>query len=130
MNISNRTADTRWKGLYLVGTTAALLVGVCFVIDDIGVIATCLPPTTVIGWFTFLQHDRLHGVFDLLLLDMVAVALYVPVYLALYVALRRASRSAMALATILAFIGIGIYLASNTAYWMVSLSDQYAAATK
>jgi len=106
-----------------------LLVGVCFVIELIGVIATGLPPTTVIGWFTLLQHDWLRGLFDLFLLDLVSVALYVPLYLALYVALRRASPSFIALATILAFIGIAVYFASNTAFWMVSLSDQYAAAT-
>jgi hypothetical protein len=124
-----RTADARWKGLYIVGGIAALMIGLFFVIEIIGVSATGLPPTTVIGWFTLLQHDWLRGLFDLFLLDMVSVALYVPLYLALYVALRRDSPSFIALATILVFIGIAVYFASNTAFSMLSFSSQYAAAT-
>jgi hypothetical protein len=122
-------ADSRWKGLYKVGGTAALLAGVLFVIEIIGVIATGPPPLTVIGWFTLLQHNRLRGLFDLFLLDMVVTALFVPLFLALYVALRRASPSLMAIATILGFVGIALYFASNTAFSMLSLSDHYAAAT-
>lgn len=44
-------------------------------------------------------------------------------------ALCRASPFLMALATILAFVGIALYFASNTAFSMISLSDHYAAAT-
>ncbi len=123
------TADARWKGIYIVGAAAALLVGGCFVIELIGVITTGLPPTTVLGWFTLLQHDWLRGLFDLFLLDLVAVALYIPLYLALNMALRRASPLFMAIATILALVGIAFYFASNRVFWMLSLSDQYAAAT-
>jgi hypothetical protein len=50
-------------------------------------------------------------------------------FLALYAALRRASESFMAIATTLAFVGIALYFASNTAFSMLSLSDQYEAAT-
>jgi hypothetical protein len=50
-------------------------------------------------------------------------------FLALYVALRRANRSYMAIAALLGFTGIAVYFASNTAFSMLSLSDQYAAAT-
>lgn len=123
------TADARWKGLYIVGGAAALIAGVLFVIEIIGVIATGPPPLTVIGWFTLLQHNRLRGLFDLFLLDMVATALFVPMLLALYAALRRASPYLMALATIIGFVGIALYFASNTAFSMLSLSDHYAAAT-
>jgi hypothetical protein len=44
-------------------------------------------------------------------------------------ALCRASPFLMAIATILAFVGIALYFASNTAFSMISLSDHYAAAT-
>jgi hypothetical protein len=122
-------ADSAWKPLYRIGGAAALLAAVLFVIEIIGVSATGPPPLTVIGWFTLLQHNRLLGLFDLFLLDMVVTALFVPMFLALYVVLRRASPSLMALATIIAFIGIAVYFASNTAFSMLSFSDHYAAAT-
>jgi hypothetical protein len=124
-----KTAKSAWKPLYRIGGAAALLAGVFYVIEIIGVIATGPPPLTVIGWFTLLQHDRLRGLFDLFLLDLVVTALFVPMFLALYVVLRRANPSLMALATILAFVGIAVYFASNTAFSMLSFSDHYAAAT-
>ncbi len=86
-----RTADARRIGLYKVGGTAALIAAALFVIEIIGVIATGPPPLTAIGWFTLLQHNRLRGLFDPFLLDMVVTALLVPLLLALYAALRRAS---------------------------------------
>lgn len=50
-------------------------------------------------------------------------------FLALYAVLRRAHKSTMAIATTLALVAIAVYFASNTALSMLSLSDQYAAAT-
>jgi hypothetical protein len=124
-----KTAFSASKPLCRIGGAAALIAAALFVIEIIGVIATGPPPLTVIGWFTLLQHDRLRGLFDLFFLDMVVTALLVPLFLALYAVLRRASPYLMALATILGFVGIALYFASNTAFTMVSLSDHYAAAT-
>src|ERR1051326_5407120 len=56
-------------------------------------------------------------------------ALVIPMFLALYAALRRVSPSLMAIALTLGLIGIAAYLATNTAFSLLSLSDQYAAAT-
>ena len=124
-----RTEDLRWKSLYKAGAIAALIAGVLYVIEIIGVSATGPPTTTVIGWFTLLHNNQLRGLFDLFFLDMVVTALFVPMYLALYVALRRASPWAMALATILGFVSIAFYFASNRAFSMLSLSFQYSTAT-
>lgn len=66
---------------------------------------------------------------DLDLLGMVAYVLFVPVILALYNALRRASEPLTAIGTALFFVGIAVFFATNTAFSMLSLSDQYAAAT-
>jgi hypothetical protein len=51
-------------------------------------------------------------------------------FLALYAALRRANKSYMAIAMTLGFVGIAVYFASNTAFSMLSLSDQYAGMPK
>jgi hypothetical protein len=48
---------------------------------------------------------------------------------ALYVLLRRTSPSYMAIAALLAFAGITIYYVANPALSMLSLSEQFAAAT-
>ena len=48
---------------------------------------------------------------------------------ALYGALGQASNSAMVIATAFGFVGIAVYFASNQVFSMLTLSDQYAAAT-
>ncbi len=122
------TTDSAWKGLYKVGGAAALIVTVLLLIEII--VFTAYPlPSTVIGYFTLFQSNRLLGLLDLYLLEILTYALFVPMFLAIYVALRRANESYMILATTLAIIGIAVFLATNNPFSMLSLSDQYAAAT-
>jgi len=122
------TADSAWKSLYRVGGTAALIMAVFIPIQFI-IFMVWPPPSTVIGWFTLFQNNRLLGLLDMDLLLIVDQVLMVLVLLALYTALRRASQSLMAIALTLGLVGIAAYFASATAFEMLSLSDQYAAAT-
>ncbi len=122
------TSDSGWKSLYRVGGAAALIVAVLLPIEII-VMTAYPPPSTVIGYFTLFQSNKLIGLLDLYLLEIPVYALFVPMFLALYAALKRANKSFMALATTLAIIGIAVFLATNNPFSMLSLSDQYAAAT-
>jgi hypothetical protein len=122
------TADSAWKDLYRVGGAAALLVAVFLPLQLI-VFVTNPPPSTVIGWFTLFQNNRLLGLLDMDLLLVVDQALMGLVVLALYVALRRVSPSFMAIALAAGLVGIAAYFASSTVFNMLALSDQYAAAT-
>jgi hypothetical protein len=126
--LASETTVFAWKPLYRVGGAAALIVVVLYVIQII-VLVVSPPPSTVIGYFTLFHKNALLGLLDLDLLSIADYALFVPMFLALYVALRRASPSFMAIATTLALVGIAVYFASNTAFNMLSLSSQYAAAT-
>jgi hypothetical protein len=134
------TVDPAYKGLYKIGAAAALIAAVIFrrnldaewmLLRSIGLIHTgpIAPPSTVVGWFTLLQSNKLLGLTLLNLFDLVNYALVGVMFLALLAALRRASPSWTAIAATLGFIGICVYLASNQAFSMFSLSQQYAAAT-
>jgi len=137
MKITNQvtnaeTADSAWKSLYRVGGVAALIAGVIFrrnLGPEISLFSAQKQPDTIIDWFTLLQNNRLLGLSYLNLFDIVDYALVGLMFLALYAALRRANKSYMAIATTLGFVGMAIYFASNTSFSMLSLSDQYAAAT-
>jgi len=120
--------DSAWKSLYRIGGAAALVAVVLLLGEIIGLIVYPLPGT-VIDYFTLFQSNRVVGLLDLYLLEIPSYALYVPIFLALYIALRKANEGYMALATILALIGIGVFLATNNPFSMLSLSNQYAAAT-
>lgn len=127
---SAATADPAWKSLYRVGGVAALITAVIFPIAII-VFVVWPPPFdgTVIDWFTLFQENVFLG---LLSMDLFLIAYYVLTilaFLALYVALRQASESFMAIAITLGLVGIATYFASNTAFNMLSLSNQYAAAS-
>ncbi len=126
--VNSETADSIWKPLFKVGGMAALIMAVFIPIQTI-VFIVSPPPGTVIGWFTLFQNNRLLGLLDMDLLLIVDQVLMGLVLLALYAALRRASPSFMAAALTLGLVGIAAYFASSTAFNMLSLSDQYAAAT-
>jgi hypothetical protein len=120
--------DPTWKSLYNVGGAAALISAVFLPIQIVVFIAFPLPDS-VIGWFTLFQHNRLVGLVDLDLLLVADNVLLVPILLALYVALKRTSESIMAVGTTFGFVGLALFIASNPAFEMLSLSDHYAAAT-
>jgi len=126
------TPDPTWKSLYRIGGAAALTAGIIFRRNlgaEISLVSGHTPPSTAIDWFTLLQNNRLLGLSYLNIFDIVNCALVGLMFLTLYTALRRANESYMAIATILGFVGIAVYFASNTAFSMLSLSDQYAATT-
>jgi len=123
-----KTTESAWKPLYRVGGAAALIVVLLYVIQII-VLVVSPPPGTAIDFFTLFHKNALLGLLDLDLLSIADYALFVPLFLALYIALRRVSPSFMAIATALGLVGIATYFASNTAFEMLSLSNQYAAAT-
>lgn len=122
------TRESAWKVLYPVGGAAALIIVVLYVIQII-VFVVSPPPDSVIGYFTLFHKNALLGLLDLDLLSLADYALFIPMFLALYIALRRVSLSFMTIATAIGLIGIATYFASNTAFEMLSLSNQYAAAT-
>ena len=121
-----------WKSLYRAGGVAALVAGVIFRRNlgvEISLFSAQKQPGDIIESFTLLQNNRLLGLIYLNIFDLVNYVLLVVVFLALYVLLRRASPGIMAVAAALGLLGITVYCASNTALSMLSLSDQYAAAT-
>jgi hypothetical protein len=86
-------------------------------------------PSSAVEWFTLLSDSTFVGLILLDVVDVINYCLVGLVFLALYGALERVNKSAMLIATACALVGIGVYLASNQAFAMLSLSWQYAAAT-
>ena len=124
-----KTEDSAWKSLYRVGGAAALITLVLMPIQIVIFIAWP-PPSTVDGYFTLFQDNWLLGLLNLDLLYMLTNVLMILIFLALYAALRRVNQSCMAIGLTFGLVGIAAYFASNTAFEMLSLSGQYAAATE
>jgi hypothetical protein len=122
------TVDSRWKNLYRIGGVGALIAAALLLIEII-VFAIWPQQTTAIDYFTLFQSNKLIGLLDFYLLEMMAYILFVPIFLSLYVAIRKSNESYMFPAVILAIIGISIFLSTNNSFSLLSLSNQYAAAT-
>lgn len=121
-------ANSKWKDLYKIGGIAAILAALLLLIEII--VFTVWPqPATVLEYFTLLQNNRIIGLIDFYLLEVMAYILFIPLFLALYAALRRFNESYMIIAISLAMLGIAVFLATNNSFNMLSLSNQYMAAT-
>lgn len=122
------TSDSRWNNLYKIGGIAAIFSALLLLVEII--VWTIWPqPTTVIDYFTLFQTNRLIGLIDFYLLEVVAYVLFLPMFLAIYVALRRFNEVYMIIAITIAIIGSAVFLATNNSFSMLSLSNQYMAAT-
>lgn len=119
--------DPAWKALHRVGGAAAIAT-VALIPIQLAVFIAWPPPTTVAGFYAMFEQNALVGLLALDLLLMVSWLLAALVFLGIYVALRRASPSLMAIATVLELVAVAMYFSSNTAFSMLTLSGQYAAA--
>ena len=123
------TANVQWKDLYRLGGVTALITSVLF-FSDIVVLVTGVPmPGSASELFALMQGNRVAGILELFFTDLIGLVLLIPFIFGLYTVLRRANATYAALATVLAFIGIGIVLGTNSNYSLIYLSDQYAAAS-
>lgn len=120
--------DSRWKWLFITGGMAAFSMLILMIIQII-VFVIWPPPTTVAGYFSLFQESWLLGLLSLDLLYIVDSVLLILIYLAVYFALRKVSESSMLIALVLGIVGVAAYFASNTAFEMLSLSNQYAVST-
>lgn len=125
--------DSRFKTLFMVGGIAAIsgaILGLVEVIVEVnGSITTGPTPTSVAGWYSLLQSDKLYGLALLGLFEVLATIVSTFMFLALYAALRRVNEGFALTATAFAIVGIAIYLASITTFSMLSLSNKYAVAS-
>lgn len=126
----DQIVDAKWKSLYKAGGAGSLIVGTLLLIEMIAYITTSAPSLAdTAGWFSLFHNNRFIGLLDFGILELYALVLFVPMFLALYVVLRRASESYMAIAAILAFVGIAVNFATSKLFSLLTLSDLYAAAT-
>ena len=123
--------DSNRRSLYRIAGIAALL-AVLLALLEIGV--TFLPGgdaslETVLDWFTMFHDYPLMALRDLGLVNMGLQVLTIPTFLALYIAHREVDSGYAVLATIIAFVGVTVFFATNRAFPMLTLSRQYITAS-
>ena len=122
------SADSAYRGLYKAGGVAALIVAL-LTLGEVILLALYPPPSTTSGWFLLFQSNKFVALLDFWGLEVPMYIMFPIVFLALYVALRNVTAGRMAIALSFALLGSAIFLATNNPFSMLSLSNQYAAAT-
>lgn len=130
-----KIADPHWKALYRAGgvtpiVTVAIYLAQMFVII-FGEMFGESYPITVNDWFSLFQRNRIVALLYLNAFDVFSIALLGIMFLALYVALKRFDESYAAMAAFFSLLGVAIFVSvrADMGATVLSLSDQYAAAT-
>lgn len=123
-------ADPNWYTLYKIGGAAALIM-VAITLTQFVVFAVEPPPLegNAGDWFAFFQKSPFLGLLGFEFLLVIYALLSVLVSVALFVALRHASPSLTTLMLVLSVIGSIAFVMARPALEMLSLSNQYSAAT-
>ncbi len=130
MSTSAKT-ESNWSGIYKLGGLAALGAVLTGLLE---IAITFMPggsasQETVVDWFMLFQDNWFIGLRNLGLLNIILNSLGLLVYFAIFAALRNnITRPYAVLALCIAFLGIGVFYATNRAFAMWDLSSQYAAA--
>jgi hypothetical protein len=126
---TTEAADPRWIALYRTGGAAALVQLGCVLITL--VVATVLgtEPTTANEYFMALQQDRLTAILRLDFPSLLNVALFTLTSFSIFAAMQENNRLYAGLGVALVFIGVALALSTHSAFSMIHLADQYAAAT-
>jgi hypothetical protein len=84
-------------------------------------------PVTTLQYFNLFHENRLIGLTMMSFFDLVNIALVGITFFTLYYVLKDINEICMRFANIICFIGVAVLFASNQAFAMLSLSDQYFA---
>jgi hypothetical protein len=126
-NQKSSSIDEKWSGLVRMGGFACVAMLV-FTFIQFVVFILWPPPDSVLDFFNLFQKNALLGLLSMDLIYIANNTVLILIYLALYAALKPVHASAALIALVLGLVGIAAYYSSNTAFEMLSLSRQYAAA--
>ena len=121
--------DSQLRSLCRMGGIAALLQLICVLTSLVVSITVGAEPTTVEEYFTLLQQDRLVGLLRMDFSTLILICLYPLTSFGMYAALRQTNKAYAALAVALIFVGMTLALAPHSAFSIIRLSDQFAAAS-
>ncbi len=126
--INTKTIDSAWKPLYRIGAVVALIMLVFIPIQGF-VYFKWPPPTAVNDWFTLFQKNPFLGLLSLDFFYIIDNVFMILIYLAFYASLKQTNKYAVVIALSFGLVGLASYYPSNTAFEMLSLSNQFRATT-
>ncbi len=121
------TFEGRWKSLHIIAGIAAMAIAL-LLLGEVYVYSVIPNPLTTNGYLDLFLKNPLFGLLHFDLLGMISYLLFIPFALSLYMVLKEKDEYLTLIATVLFFVGIAVFYATNTNFSMLSLSKQYALA--
>ncbi len=118
-----------WKAIYNLCGAAAWLLLLYSLATMVIVIVVGGQPTSAQEGFTMLQQNRLAGLLRLDVLTLFFIPLYYVLFFGLYKAHQPVNAAFAALAALLVFAGLTLFLATPSVFSWLALSDRFAMAT-
>jgi uncharacterized BrkB/YihY/UPF0761 family membrane protein len=100
-----------WNSLYKIGGAIALILLVYALVTMVLLIVTGGQPESAQEGFTMLQENRWIGLLRLDVLTVLVMPLYYLLFSSLYVALKKTHAGSAAIAALLGFVGVTLFLA-------------------
>lgn len=125
-----KSTESNWNSLPKIGSAAALIM-VAITLAQFVVFVVAPPPLegSATDWFALFQKSALLGLLGFESLLVIYALLSVLLSVALFTVLKPASQSLTALFLVLSVIGAMAFVVARPALEMLSLSNQYSAAT-
>jgi len=119
--------DNRWNSLHKMGGISAIVIAF-LLLGEVFVYSVVPNPSSTTGYLELFIKNPLFGLLHFDLLGMISYFLFIPVNLSLYIVLKRKNESVTLIATVVFFVGIAVFFATNTGFSMLSLSKKYVLA--
>lgn len=122
-------SDNQWKLVYKIGAITTIIVLGGIILDMVvgsvtgGNVAAL--PQTAIERFNQFKENRLLGLYNMDLLNIVNQIVLIPSMFALYAAHRNTNNPLALLSMIIFLVGTAIFVTGNTALTMLDLSQKY-----
>lgn len=120
------------KNLYLTGAVTAIIVILLTILDIIAGSATggdlTAIPLTTTDKFSQLQQNKLLGLYNLDLLNLIVSLFFIPTFVAICLALKNENEAFSLLSLIIFAIGTTVFITNNAALSMLELSQKFQTA--
>jgi len=119
-------SDSSQKTIFLIGGIVCMIFIAYSLITLLIMTIIGGPPETVEQCFIMLQENKLQGLLRLDILTVFIVPLYYLLFFSLFIALKKTHYGLVAIATILVFAGVTLFLSMPSVFSYLNLSDKFA----
>ena len=127
-NIKQLNNSSSCKTIYWLGGLVSMILIAYCISTFLILVLIGPPPENIKECFSILNENKLHGLLRLDILTVFAMPLYYLLFYSIYLTLKGTNHEFVTISTILAFIGLTLFLSCASVFSYLNLSEKYALA--